>query len=107
MNCIIWVNPLRKNPIPKITLFRAETEQFAGGGKGRTKVIKEKKEPTESTVDKNNFICNLNLPSTEEYLVHAEEYLVHTAAQTYIRKMENISFFTAFGWKSVKGWYRA
>jgi len=40
VNCIIWVSPLRKNPIPEITFLRAEIEPFAGDSKGRTEVIK-------------------------------------------------------------------
>lgn len=53
-------------------------------------------EATEATVDKNNFVGNLNLPSREKYLMH-------TTDQIEKKKKENISFFSCIRMKCVKG----
>lgn len=50
-------------------------------------------EATEATVDKNNFVGNLNLPSREKYLMHTTDQ---------IKKKKKNSFFSCIRMKCVK-----
>lgn len=51
-------------------------------------------EATEATVDKNNFVGNLNLPSREKYLMHTTDQ---------IKKKKKIPFFLAYEWNVWNG----
>lgn len=54
-------------------------------------------EATEATVDKNNFVGNLNLPSREKYLMHTTDQIEKK------KKKKIFPFFLAYEWNVWKG----